>query len=73
MDDSKIVAPPKISLDMGGGSQTLPPWSVPHGSQTTILGGESSLLGTIMRIPGSELRSRERGGPIPDCVIRSQS
>lgn len=72
MDVSEIVASPKISLDMRSGSQTLPPWSVPHGSQTSILGGEFSLLGTIARTSGSELRSRERGGPIPDCVIWSQ-
>ena len=73
MDDSKTVASPKISLDIGGVSQTLPSWSFLHGSQTSILGGESSLLGTIMRTPGSKLRSRERGGPEPGCVIRSQS
>lgn len=73
MDVSEIVASQKISLDMHSGSQILPPWSIPRGSQTFILGGESSLLGTIVRTSGSELRSRERGGPIPDCVIWSQS
>lgn len=73
MDDSKIVASPKISLDMDGGSQTLPPWSFLHGSQTSILGGESSVLGIIVRTPGSELRNWERGGPVPHCLIRSQS